>query len=88
MGIYARDSGVWKNVSGGDPSSPAIVSGGTVSTYTDSGITYQVNTFTSDGTLSVSSEGVAEPNITGTPFRFARTIIKSLAEYWKPLCCL
>ena len=49
MGIYARDAGVWKNVTGGDITSPAIVSGGTVSTYTDSGITYQVNTFTSDG---------------------------------------
>ena len=60
MAIYARDAGVWKNVSGGDITSPAIVSGGTVSTYTDSGITYQVNTFTSDGTLNVSSAGVAD----------------------------
>jgi len=65
MGIYARDSGVWKNVTGGDPSSPAIVSGGTVSTYTDSGITYQVNTFTSDGTLNVSSPGTADVFLIG-----------------------
>ena len=45
----------WRSIT-----SPAIVSGGTVSTYTDSGITYQVNTFTSDGTLNVSSPGVAD----------------------------
>ena len=80
MGIYARDAGVWKNVTGGDITSPAIVSGGTVSTYTDSGITYQVNTFTSDGTLNVSSQGVADILLGWWRWRWWRTMVERAAE--------
>ena len=60
------DGGVWVKIGGNeDTTSPAIVSGGTVTTYVDSGITYQVNTFTSDGTLNVSSAGVADVLVVG-----------------------
>ena len=62
----SSDGGVWVKIGGNeDTTPPAIVSGGTVTTYVDSGITYQVNTFTSDGTLNVSSEGVADMLIVG-----------------------
>ena len=62
----SSDGGVWVKIGGNeDTTPPAIVSGGTVTTYVDSGVTYQVNTFTSDGTLNVSGAGVADMLIIG-----------------------
>ncbi len=43
----------------------AAVSGGTTSTYTDSGVTYQVQTFTASGTLTVASSGLVDILIIG-----------------------
>ena len=60
------DGGVWVKIGGNESTTePAIVSGGTATTYVDSGITYQVNTFTSDATLNVSSAGIADILIVG-----------------------
>jgi hypothetical protein len=43
----------------------AAVSGGTTSSYSSSGITYQVQTFTASGTLTVSNSGVVDILIVG-----------------------
>ena len=43
----------------------AAVSGGTTSTYTTGGITYQVQTFTSTGTLTVANSGVVDVLVVG-----------------------
>lgn len=43
----------------------AAVSGGTTSTYTDSGVTYQVQTFTASGTLTVANSGVVDILVVG-----------------------
>ncbi len=43
----------------------AQTSGGTITTYTSGGVTYQVQTFTSSGTLTVGSSGVVDVLVVG-----------------------
>ena len=38
----------------------AQISGGTETTYTDGGVTYNVHTFLADGTLTVTNSGVVD----------------------------
>ena len=41
----------------------AQTSGGTITTYTSGGVTYQVQSFTASGTLTVGSSGVVDIQI-------------------------
>ena len=43
----------------------AAVSGGTVTTYSSGGLTYQVQTFTASGTLTVSNSGMVDILVVG-----------------------
>ena len=43
----------------------AAVSGGTVTTYSSGGLTYQVQTFTASGTLTVSNSGMVDVIVVG-----------------------
>ena len=43
----------------------AQTSGGTITTYTSGGVTYQVQTFTASGTLTVNSSGVVDVLVVG-----------------------
>ena len=43
----------------------AAVSGGTTSTYASGGVTYQVQTFTASGTLTVSNSGLVDVLVVG-----------------------
>ena len=43
----------------------AQISGGTETTYTESGVTYNVHTFTSSGTLTVTNSGVVDVLVVG-----------------------
>ena len=43
----------------------AAVSGGTTSTYSSGGLTYQIQTFTASGTLTVSNSGMVDILVVG-----------------------
>jgi hypothetical protein len=43
----------------------AQISGGTATTYTSGGVTYNVHTFTSSGTLTVTSSGLVDVLVVG-----------------------
>ncbi len=51
----------------------AAVSGGTTSTYSSGGVTYQVQTFTASGTLTVANSGIADVLVVAGGAGCART---------------
>ena len=67
MGVHVKVAGAWQEigVDGGGGLQPAVVTGGTVTTYSADGVDYEVHTFTSDGTLSVVQAGVADILVVG-----------------------
>ena len=69
MAIYARDAGVWKNVSGGEPCPEcpecppvenANFTNGPTGTYTDGGVNYKYVQFNSSGTLTITTSGIID----------------------------
>ena len=71
MAIYARDAGVWKNVSGGEPCPPppepfnANFTNAATGTYTDGGVNYKYITYTGTGSITIDQAGFADVLVVG-----------------------